>query len=44
MMQDFIQYMNQRFNIGMKYEDLKEYDLNKYFGLDRPDVRFKYEC
>lgn len=44
LMQDFIQYMNQRFNIGMKYEDLKEYDLNKYFGLDRPDVRFKYEC
>lgn len=38
LMQDFIQYMNQRFNIGMKYEDLKEYDLNKYFGLDRPDV------
>ena len=37
LMQDFIQYMNQRFNIGMKYEDLKEYDLNKYFGLDRPD-------
>ena len=44
LMQDFIQYMNQRFNIGMKYEDLKEYDLNKYFGLDRPDVRVGYKC
>ena len=38
LMADFIQYMNQETDLHMKYEDLKEYDLNKYFHLDQPKV------
>ncbi|KAK8824508.1 hypothetical protein WA577_006905 [Blastocystis sp. JDR] len=34
-MKDFIPYMSKKLNLGMKYEDMKEYDLNKYFHLDK---------
>lgn len=35
LMKDFIPYMSKKLNLGMKYEDMKEYDLNKYFHLDQ---------
>ncbi|OAO15006.1 hypothetical protein AV274_3289 [Blastocystis sp. ATCC 50177/Nand II] len=35
LMKDFIPYMSKKLNLGMKYEDMKEYDLNKYFHLDK---------
>lgn len=38
LMKDFIPYMNERFNFNMKYEDMKEYDLNKYFHLNEEKV------
>ena len=38
LMEDFIDYMNEKVNLNMKYEDLKEYDLNKYFHLDKKEV------
>lgn len=39
LMKDFIPYMNERFDLNLKYEDLKEYDLNKYFHLNEEKVR-----
>lgn len=39
-MNDFIEFMNQKMDLGMKYEDLKEYDLIKYFHMDQPKVWF----
>ena len=38
LMNDFIAFMNQKMDLGMKYEDLKEYDLIKYFHMDQPKV------
>lgn len=38
LMKDFIPYMSKKLNLGMKYEDMKEYDLNKYFHLDKKPV------
>lgn len=38
LMEDFIEYMNEKVNLNMKYEGLKEYDLNKYFHLDKKEV------
>lgn len=38
LMKDFVPYMNERFNLQLKYEDLKEYDLNKYFHLNEDKV------
>ena len=40
LMNDFIEFMNQKMDLGMKYEDLKEYDLIKYFHMDQPKVWF----
>lgn len=39
LMKDFIPYMNERFDLNLEYEDLKEYDLNKYFHLNEEKVR-----
>lgn len=40
MMKDFIPYMSKKEGIDMKYEDMKEYDLNKYFHLEKKEVPF----
>lgn len=37
-MKDFVPYMNEHFQLQLKYEDLKEYDLNKYFHLNEEKV------
>ena len=38
LMKDFIPYMSKKEGIDMKYEDMKEYDLNKYFHLEKKEV------
>lgn len=40
LMKDFIPYMSKKEGIDMKYEDMKEYDLNKYFHLGKKEVPF----
>ena len=38
LMKDFIPYMSKKLNLGMKYKDMKEYDLKKYFHLNEKPV------
>ena len=38
LMEHFVPYMSEKFGLNLKYEDLKEYDLNKYFHLNEEKV------
>ena len=38
LMEHFVPYMSEKFDLNLKYEDLKEYDLNKYFHLNEEKV------